>query len=91
MWKKLYSAVEGLIKLAWRVSRHDDQIRELRQEVRELAGKVNLVVIELNRLSDRQDSDREYAQLWVENQLLKFERRLLPVSPEEGNPPKTED
>jgi len=82
MWKKFYSAIGGLIKLAWRVSHHDDQIRELRNEVRELAEKIDLVATEVNRLSDRQSSDREYIQLWVENQLLKFEKRLLPPSSE---------
>ena len=34
------------------------------------------LAIEINRLADRQTSEREKMQLRVENQMLKFERRL---------------
>ena len=65
--------------MAQTVADHEAQIEDLRREVRELA---NRTVIELNRLADRQTSDREYVRLSVENQLLKFEKRLLPPSSE---------
>ena len=86
MWKKIYELLEQLVTLAQRVSRHDKQIEELRQEVRELTGMVHRLAIELNRLSDRQTSDREKLELWVENQMLKFERRLPPARPKEATP-----
>jgi len=43
--------------MAQTVADHEAQIEDLRREVRELA---NRTVIELNRLADRQNSDREY-------------------------------
>ena len=86
MWKKIYELLEQLVTLAQRVSRHDKQIEELRQEVRELTGMVHRLAIEVNRLSDRQTSDREKIELWVENQMLKFERRLPSSRAKEDTP-----
>ena len=86
MWKKIYELLEQLVTLAQRVSRHDKQIEELRQEVRELTGMVHRLAIEVNRLADRQTSEREKVELWVENQMLKFERRLTPARSGEDPP-----
>ena len=88
MWKKLYELLEQLVTLAQRVSRHDKQVEELRQEVRELTGMMHRLAIEVNRLADRQTSDREKMELWVENQMLRFERRLPPASPDKEESPK---
>lgn len=76
MWKKIYELLEQLVTLAQRVSRHDKQVEELRQEVRDLTAMIHHLAIEVNRLSDRQTSEREKMELWVENQMLRFERRL---------------
>jgi regulator of replication initiation timing len=67
MWKKIYELLEQIVTLAQRVSRHDAQIEELRQEVRELTSMVHRLAVEVNRLSDRQTSEREKMELWVEN------------------------
>jgi uncharacterized coiled-coil protein SlyX len=85
MWKKLYELLERLATLSQRVSRQEKQIEELRQEVRELAGMMHRLAMEVNRLSDRQTSEREKMQLWVENQMLRFERRLPPSRSGEGD------
>jgi len=87
MWKKLYELVERLIRLSQRVSGQERRTEELRQEVRELTRMMNRVVVEINRLSDNQASERERMQLWVENQMLKFERRLPPIRPSDTNDP----
>ena len=91
MWKKIYELLEQLVTLAQRVSRHDKQIEELRQEVRELTGMIHRLAVEVNRLADRQSSDREKMELWVENQLLRFERRLSPARSDEEASPKDKD
>lgn len=82
MWKKIYELLEQLVTLAQRVSRHDKQIEELRQEVRELTGMIHRLAVEVNRLADRQTSEREKMELWVENQMLRFERRLPSPRPD---------
>ena len=91
MWKKIYELLEQLVTLAQRVSRHDKQSEELRQEVRELTGMIHRLAVEVNRLADRQSSDREKMELWVENQLLRFERRLSPARSDEEASPKDKD
>ena len=88
MWKKICELLEQLVTLAQRVSRHDKQIEELRQEVRELTGMIHRLAVEVNRLADRQSSDREKMELWVENQMLRFERRLPPPRPDKEDSPK---
>ncbi|MGB9181998.1 MAG: hypothetical protein WCB68_22400, partial [Pyrinomonadaceae bacterium] len=80
--------LEQLVTLAQRVSRHDKQVEELRQEVRELTGMLHRLAIEVNRLADRQTSDREKMELWVENQMLRFERRLPSAPSDKEEPPK---
>ena len=85
MWKKLYELLERLVTLSQRVSRQEKQIEELRQEVRELTGMVHRLAMEVNRLTDRQTSEREKMQLWVENQMLRFERRLPPARSSEDD------
>ena len=83
MWKKLYEFIIRVLTLAQTSARHDDQIEDLRQEMMHIASQVN-------RLSDRQKSDRELVKLWVENQLLKFEKRLLPALSQRDHPPSQE-
>jgi uncharacterized coiled-coil protein SlyX len=87
MWKKLYELPERLVTLSQRVSRQEKQIEELRQELRELTGMMHRMAMEVNRLADRQTSEREKMQLWVENQMLRFERRLPPSRPGDGEVP----
>ena len=84
MWKKLYELFERILTLTQTVSRHDREIEGMRQEMRELTTLVSRLALEVARLSDRQTSERERLQLWVENQLLRFERRLPPKD-SEGN------
>ena len=84
MWKKLYELFERVLTLTQTVSRHDREIEGMRQEMRELTTLVSRLALEVARLSDRQTSERERLQLWVENQLLRFERRLPPKD-SEGN------
>jgi regulator of replication initiation timing len=88
MWKKIYELLEQIVTLAQRVSRHDKQVEQLRQEVRELTGMIHRLAVEVNRLADRQTSDREKIELWVENQMLRFERRLPPARSGKEGPPK---
>ncbi len=84
MWKKLYDLLGRLVTLTERISRHDKQIEELRGEVRQLAGLVHRLVVEINRLSDRQTAESEKTHLWVENQILRFEQRLPQIDSRAG-------
>ena len=76
MWKKLYEVVSRLFALTQKVERHDKEILGLRQEVKDLTAVVQRLVYEIQRISDRETHERDKMQLRLENQLLRFERRL---------------
>ena len=86
MWKKLYEVFSRLFALTQKVERHDKQVLGLQQEMKDLSAVVQRLVYELQRISDRETHERDKIQLRLENQLLRFERRLPPGgSAEEKN------
>jgi len=76
MWDKIYDALASLFVVGIKVEKHEQEIRELRAENRELLDSVRFLAAEIHRVSARQDLEREKIELYIENQLLKFERRL---------------
>lgn len=85
MWKKLYEVVSRLFALTQKVERHDKEILGLRQEVKDLTAVVQLLVYEIQRISDRETHERDKMQLRLENQLLRFERRLPSAVKDQDN------
>ena len=83
MWKKLYEVLTRLFALTQKVERHDKELVELRQEIKELTSIIQRLVYELQRISEREVHEREKMQLRLENQLLRFQRRLPPVKDED--------
>ncbi len=76
MWEKIYDALAKLLTVGIKVERHEQELKELRQENREMLDLVRFLAAEIHRVSARQDLDRRNVELWVENQILKFERGL---------------
>ncbi len=76
MLEKIYELLAKVFKLTTNVELHDKQIEKLNEEVRELNRLYRDLIIAINRVSDRQESEREKILTLVENQLLRFERRL---------------
>ncbi|HXU36716.1 MAG TPA: hypothetical protein VN937_10160 [Blastocatellia bacterium] len=85
MWKKLYEVVSRLFALTQKVERHDKEILGLRQEAKDLTAVVQRLVYEIQRISDRETHERDKMQLRLENQLLRFERRLPSGAKDEDN------
>ena len=79
MWKQILELAKRLFMLAEDTKRNRDEIRELREEVRRLTGAVERLAYEIHRVSDKEGHQREQLALRLENQLLKFERRLPPA------------
>lgn len=59
MWQKLYEALSRLVTMAVRVDRNEEEIKELRCEMRELAGLVHQPTLEMNWMTDQQQAERE--------------------------------
>ena len=85
MWKKLYEVLSRLLALTQKVERHDKEILGLQQEVKNLTAVVQRLVYEIQRISERETNERDKMQLRLENQLLRFERRLPPAVKDEDN------
>lgn len=83
MWKQLYDAIKQLVLLTHQTERNREEIKELGQQVRELARALERLAYEVHRVNERVDyvskneaQEREKLTLRLENELLKFERRL---------------
>jgi hypothetical protein len=76
MWEKVYDAIAKLFSLGIKVERNEQEIKELRAENKELLDLVRFLAAEIHRVSSKQDLEREKIELYIENQLLKFEKNL---------------
>ncbi len=76
MWEKIVELLSKVFRLTTRVEQHDKDLEKLNLEIRDLNQNYRDLIIAINRVADRQESERERILALVENQLLKFERRL---------------
>ena len=98
MWKQLLEVTAKLFSLSKDVQQNKTDIKaveqdvkdlqrdfnQLRQEVRDLARGFDRLAYEIRRVSDNEAQERKMMALQLENELLKFERRLpSPQKPHE--------
>jgi predicted nucleic acid-binding Zn-ribbon protein len=76
MLEKSYELLSKVFKLTTNVELLNKQIEKLKKEVKELNSLYRDLIIAVNRVADRQESEREKILALVENRLLKFERCL---------------
>ena len=57
-----------------------DEMKSVRQELRQLQEDVRMLALTLRHSMERERQEREKLTLALENQLLRFERRLGPGS-----------
>lgn len=76
MWKHLFALVVRGWNLFEETAQNKAAIKELQLEVEQLTDKVQLLAFELQRVAERDAHEREKLALRLENELLRFERRL---------------
>jgi hypothetical protein len=76
MWKQLYDIVKTLLTLAEDLKSNRAEIKEIRQELKDLTFVVHGLAHEIKRLSEREAGEREKLILKIENQLMRSERGL---------------
>jgi predicted nucleic acid-binding Zn-ribbon protein len=76
MWKQIYEALKQLLLLTQQTEKNRSEIKELRQEFQELTSVVERLVYELHRARENEAHEREKMALRLENEMLKFERRI---------------
>jgi hypothetical protein len=78
MLKQVYDYVRQLLSVKHQTEQNTDDIRDLRQELKELTAAVQVLAFEVRRNQENDTHEREKMLLRLENALLKFERRLPP-------------
>ena len=83
MWKQLLSLAGRFWRIAEDVEHNKTDLAELRQELRDMGRVVDWLVLELRHAKETETHEREKLTLRLQNELLRFERRLsLPRSKE---------
>ncbi len=86
MWERIYNALATLLTISIKVERHEKEVDRLNSDMREMAGTLREILVMVRNISTERESERREIALYIENQMLKFERRL-PV----GNAEKTSE
>jgi hypothetical protein len=77
MFKKLLMLIESVLTLAGELQRNREEIKELRKEHLALSMVVQRLADEITLNSQHQSSEREKLALQLENQLLRFDNKLM--------------
>ena len=67
---------EDIKKSEHNVEKLQQDMKEIRKEFTKLSVVVERLLFEIQRVSDRETAEREKMALQLENEMLKFERRL---------------
>ena len=78
MWKSLLDYFARLFKLADATEQNKTEIKEIQRELRDLTATVQYLFHEVRSSQQGQRHDMEKLVLRLENELLKFERKLPP-------------
>ena len=78
MWQQLYDGLKKLMLLKEQTDKNTSDIKELQREVKELTAVVQHLIYEVRGNRNDEAHERENMALRLQNELLKFERRLPP-------------
>ena len=78
MWQQLYDSLKRLMLLKEQTDKNTSDIKELQQEVKALTAVVQHLIYEMRSNRNDEAHERENMALRLQNELLKFERRLPP-------------
>ena len=76
MWKQLSEWLTQMVMLAKETQGNSDDIKQIRREMDEMARAIERLAYEIKRTQDEDRHEREKLALRLENEMLKFERRL---------------
>ena len=78
MWQKIADLTKLVFSFGETLQQNRSDIKELQREVRQLTTAMQLLAQEVRHMRETQESEQEKTLLRLENELLKFERRLPP-------------
>jgi chromosome segregation ATPase len=77
MWEKLYSFGKDLLTLKGQVEKNTADIKELRQDLKDLTSAVDNLARVVQRNEDRANNERDKEKLKQENLVLQLKNALL--------------
>ena len=77
MWKSLYHTARTVLRLADDVRENREEIKELRMDLHELTLAVERLAAQLGNVSEREERERAMLVLRLENSLLRGRQALL--------------
>ena len=83
MWKQIFDWFKGQFTLMGDVARLQQENKELKQQFEEHTDLMRQILFEMQRDRDHWRHEHEMQSLKLENEMLKFERRLPPKHSEE--------
>ncbi len=78
MWQQVYDSLKKLLLLKEQTDKNTADVKELQREVKELTAVVQHLIYEVRGNRNDEAHERENMALRLQNELLKFERRLPP-------------
>lgn len=78
MWQQLYDSLKKLLLLKEQTDKNVADIKELQQEVKALTAVVQQLIYEIRSSRNDEAHERANMALRLENEMLKFERRMPP-------------
>lgn len=76
MWKEIWEAIKHFITVAEDSKRNREEIKEVRRQMDDMMRIMERMAYEIKHVADLDQHEREKLTLRLENELLKFERRL---------------
>ena len=83
MWEKIWDLLSKVATLTKDTDRNSQEIKEIRSDIRDIYSKLERLAYEIQKTREEDRHEREKLALRLENELLKFERRL-PSGDEKG-------
>lgn len=76
MWRDFFNFANRLWRLLEDTEQNKTEFKEMRRELRDLTAEVRALAYEMRRLAEHDSHEREKLVLRLENEMLRFERRL---------------
>lgn len=85
MWEKLFDLMTKVFTLTSKVDRLEKDNEKLQRQLERLTESVSQHAAKIDVLVYAVQSESDKTKMWVEKEMLKFERRLPSGKPEKGS------
>ncbi len=80
MWQQVFESLKKLLLLKEQTDKNTADVKDLQRELKDLTTVVQHLIYEVRGNKNDEAHERENMALRLQNELLKFERRLPPPS-----------